>query len=320
MTIAVALAAALLAAAPAMGTGTEAAASPTPTPAASPVTTPTAGIVPTPSPGAEEILGFAEDLFAHGDPYRAEQEYARFLYVCGTCQRAAYAARRMADASRAQGQFDKAAAREREVAERFPGTLEARDAAAAIGGDLELAGRLGPASDAYRAFAAGHPDDPRAAEEAELAVRTALRAHDPSRVASAVPLATGTRPELPGLTSAVSASHARHRSPAVAGVLAAVLPGAGHAYAGEWKNAFASFATNALFAGGAVLAAQKKEWAVAGVVGGAELFWYGGNVVGAVNAADRFNTRAEDVRWRNLERHWLAPKTPVSLLSVSFEF
>ncbi len=267
--------------------------------------------------GADAILGFADDLLVHGDPNRAIDEYTRYLFVCGSCARAPYAELRLAESYRRAGSPGVAAAREAAIAEKWPDTPEGREAARAVGEDWERAGDPAAASDAYRGWAAAHADEADAAEQARLAVRTALRAHDPKRVELAVPLIpAGTGTPLEGLIADVNRTRPRHRSPAIAGALAAVLPGAGHLYTGEWGNAFAAFSTNALFLGGAVLAAQKKEWAVAGVAGAAEVFWYGGNVIGAINSADRFDARAEDAKWRGLERRWMA--TPTARLSFEF--
>jgi hypothetical protein len=267
--------------------------------------------VPGPAPDAEPILAFADDLLIHGDPERAADEYTRYLYACGDCSRAPYAAFRLAEAYRRAGSPARAAIEERALVAHWPQAPEAREAARDEAEDLERAGNEAASSDAHRTFAIAHPGDPSAREEAREALRTALRAHDSTRVGLAVPLAG---PEVQGLPGDLASSHARHRSMIAAGVLAALLPGAGHAYAGEWSNAFTAFATNALFLGGTAIAAQRKEYAVAGVTGGLELFWYGGNVIGAVNAAERFDLQAENARWKGLEGCWLGPAT------VSFRF
>ena len=265
-----------------------------------------------PPPSAEPVLAFADELLLHGDPERAIDEYTRYLFSCGECARAPWAEQRLAEALRRTGQPAKAAAREQEIAAKWPGTPEGHEAARAIGADWERAGDERAASDAYREYAVAHQGEADSIEQAKLAVRTALRAHDAHRVELSVPLV----PDLASLPLALRNSPRPHRSRAVAGVLAAILPGSGHLYCGEWSNAFAAFSTNALFLGGAAIAANKKEWAVAGVAGAAEVFWYGGNVIGAINAADRFDVRAEDRRWRDVEKKFL----PAPSLGLSFRF
>jgi hypothetical protein len=279
-----------------------------------------AGAKPSALAPADALLAFADDLLTRDEPYRAIGEYDRFLFVCGDCERAPYASLRRAEALRLAGDARGAEEAYRRVSERWPAKTEGRDAGVQVGFMLESAGDPGAASDAYRMFATAHPSDAVAPEEATLALRTALRAHDRSRVALAIPLAapgaTGSPRELRGLITEMNATRAPHRSPALAGALSAAVPGAGHVYAGQYRTGAVAFVTNALFVGATVIAAQKKEWAVAGTLGGLEVFWYGGSVVGAMNAADRFNDRSEDARWRGLEQRWLG--TP--MIPVSFQF
>jgi hypothetical protein len=83
-----------------------------------------------------------------------------------------------------------------------------------------------------------------------------------------------------------------YRSPAVAGVLAAGLPGAGHAYAGHWGEAASAFFVNgALIAAGWQLA-HRELWFGLGLVAFVEFGFYGGNIVSAVGRAKRFNRLA----------------------------
>ena len=104
------------------------------------------------------------------------------------------------------------------------------------------------------------------------------------------------------------------RSPALAGTMSAILPGAGHVYAGRYRDGVMALVVNALFIGGAYIAYDHDEYALAGALGGAEVFWYGGSVVGAVNAADRHNHRADSQHYRSLERKWV----PAAGLSLRF--
>lgn len=257
------------------------------------------------------VLGFADHLLTTADAHRAIGEYERFLWLCGDCEKAPYAELRIAEAHRRAGKLDEAIARYKMVIGEHAGKPEARDAAKALPETLESAGRPGDASDAYRAFVATHAGDAESLELGWLAVRTALRAHDLERLKLATPIVNS---DLAGLVRAAEKERPSRRSPAVAGTLAVVLPGAGHAYAGRWRDAFTALIINALFTSGAVIAWKEEHYAVAGVLGGFELFWYGGNVVGAVNAAHRFNGAATDRHWRDLEKKYL----PLPAVSIRF--
>lgn len=262
------------------------------------------------------VLGFADHLLSNGDAHRAIAEYERFLWLCGDCEKAAYAELRIAEAQRRAGRVDESIASYRLVIGSFPEKSEARDAAKALPETLEAARRPGDASDAYRSFVALHADDPAAPEMAVRAVRTALRAHDVSRLELAVPIvpAGATSGDLAALVRAAKSGRPSRRSPAVAGTLAVVLPGAGHFYAGRFRDGVTAFIVNALFTSAAVIAWRQEQYAIAGVLGGLELFWYGGNVVGAVNASHRFNGAAADAHWRELEKKYL----PLPAVSVRF--
>ncbi len=79
------------------------------------------------------------------------------------------------------------------------------------------------------------------------------------------------------------------KSPVVAGFLSALLPGAGHIYAGHYKDGITSLFLNGLFIAGTVVALQQENYAVAGVVGVIGLPFYVGNIYGAANAATKWN-------------------------------
>lgn len=85
----------------------------------------------------------------------------------------------------------------------------------------------------------------------------------------------------------------RHRelpqkSPLVAGVLSALIPGSGHIYAGHYGDGVTAFFLNGLFIAGTVAAVRQENYAVAGVVGVIGLPFYIGNIYGAANAATKY--------------------------------
>jgi tetratricopeptide (TPR) repeat protein len=86
----------------------------------------------------------------------------------------------------------------------------------------------------------------------------------------------------------------RHRelpqkSPLVAGVMSALMPGSGHIYAGHYGDGVTAFLLNGLFIAGTVIAVRQENYAVAGVVGVIGLPFYIGNIYGAANAATKYN-------------------------------
>jgi tetratricopeptide (TPR) repeat protein len=79
------------------------------------------------------------------------------------------------------------------------------------------------------------------------------------------------------------------KSPLLAGVMSAMIPGSGHIYAGHYGDGITSLFLNGLFMAGTVVAVRQENYAVAGVVGGIGLPFYFGNIYGAANAATKWN-------------------------------
>jgi hypothetical protein len=85
-----------------------------------------------------------------------------------------------------------------------------------------------------------------------------------------------------------------HKSPALAGTLAAILPGSGHLYTERPKDALVAFLLNASFALAAVQLYRNENYAAAGIFLFFEIGWYGGNIYSAVGSANKFNRRTQD--------------------------
>ena len=84
------------------------------------------------------------------------------------------------------------------------------------------------------------------------------------------------------------------KSPALAGTLAAILPGSGHFYTGREKDGITAFSLNGAFIWGAVESYNNKNYAVAGILAFFELGWYFGNIYSAVNSTHKYNKRLKD--------------------------
>ncbi|MCB9741216.1 MAG: hypothetical protein H6741_16660 [Alphaproteobacteria bacterium] len=105
------------------------------------------------------------------------------------------------------------------------------------------------------------------------------------------------------------------RSPLAAGLLSALLPGAGQLYAGEPRDAASALLLNGLFIGGTTALIRQRAWPAAALTGVFTLGFYSGNVLSAVNAARRRNQRLERARLDTLAAEWelhvgLVPAAP----------
>lgn len=86
---------------------------------------------------------------------------------------------------------------------------------------------------------------------------------------------------------------ARVKSPALAGVMSAVLPGSGQLYAGSLQAAAVTFVLNSLFIGATVELARDKEYVTAAAAGTAASVFYLGGIINAADLARRRNRIAQ---------------------------
>lgn len=86
---------------------------------------------------------------------------------------------------------------------------------------------------------------------------------------------------------------ARVKSPALAGVLSAVLPGSGQLYSGSLSAAAVTFVLNGLFIGATVELARDKQYVTAAAAGTAASFFYIGGIINAADLARRRNQIAQ---------------------------
>jgi tetratricopeptide (TPR) repeat protein len=87
----------------------------------------------------------------------------------------------------------------------------------------------------------------------------------------------------------------RKRSPVLAGLFSAVLPGSGKAYSGRWKDGVISFLMTSTAAFVAVRGFNKNPhsfypWAM----GTLSVVYYSGNIYGSAQAAKKYNKNKED--------------------------
>jgi TolA-binding protein len=91
-----------------------------------------------------------------------------------------------------------------------------------------------------------------------------------------------------------------YKDPTTAGVLAAVLPGLGHAYSNRYRDALVAFLINGLFIWAAVESFDNDHEVLGAILVFAELGWYTGNIYSAVNSAHKHNRKVRDDFLRTL--------------------
>lgn len=218
------------------------------------------------------ILGFAASLMDRGETYRAVTEYLRVVHHFGDDKEARETALKgLAAAYGKAGRWDDAAETLAALAAEYPNSDYMEEEARA----LYLAGRYGEAATLALKPGAGE-------KLIILGTLSLLKGGfaDPTGLADRKLLEEyGALPQ---------------KSPLAAGVLSAILPGAGHLYVDRPNDALMAFLLNGAFIWGTIEAAEREQWGLAGLLGTVELFWYSGTIVGSVNGAHKWNNREKD--------------------------
>ncbi|GAB4253036.1 tetratricopeptide repeat protein [Deferrisoma sp.] len=218
---------------------------------------------------AEGILSFGNALLRSGDSFRAATEYLRILHHFPDAPEALRALEGLGRAYALAGRWDEAAQAFGRLQELAPSAEHRRLWA----GALYRAGRYAEAARAALVPDAGE-------EDRTLGTLARLRA--------GMGGAPGERGDLRAEYEALP-----RKSPAAAGLLSAVLPGAGHLYTGRPRDAAVALVLNGAFLWGTWQAARADQWALAGILGALELGWYGGTITSSMNAAHKWNRREE---------------------------
>jgi len=85
-----------------------------------------------------------------------------------------------------------------------------------------------------------------------------------------------------------------YKSPTLAGIMSAVVPGAGQLYAQRRQDAVVAFLLNGVFIWGMVESFQHNKEVVGGILAFFELGWYGGNIFSAISSTYKYNQKLKD--------------------------
>ncbi|HKK02074.1 MAG TPA: tetratricopeptide repeat protein [Desulfuromonadales bacterium] len=256
-----------------------------------------AATLPPASPAG--MMSFADALYNQGDYYRAITEYRRFLFFFPDDHSAPRAALQIGESDLAGKRWNDAETALHKVMDDYPATGEAHRAALLFAGVPFRRGNYSLARRRYRKLLGGGTLD--AAADAEVRYRIAWTLIEENRyAAAAATLSAVGRPRAADLAAALPPLEKLPRkSPALAGGLSAVLPGAGQLYAGRPRDAGLSLALNSAFILGAWQSFDHGLPALGGLLAFFEAGWYTGNIFNAVNSTEKYN---RDVRGAAKER------------------
>ena len=253
---------------------------------------------------AQEAFDFAESLFHDGDFYRAITEYKRAAFLAGDAPLASRARLGIGLSYQAGEKWEPALETFRALVDAPSEAAVAERAAFELAETLRKAEDLTAAEAAYARFLTRFPDS-KDADRARLARAVCLsrlgRREEAAKVLDQVPPASPLAPEAGKARAALGAMGPKPKSPALAGVLSAVLPGAGQCYAGYPMGGAATFLMNAGLIGATVESFRTDRNVLGVFLGTGALLTYVGNIYGAVGDAHKANHDAEDERLRDTE-------------------
>lgn len=218
----------------------------------------------------EKLLSFAQELRAEGETFRAVTEYKRFIHYFPENPLIPVALKGLGLAYAQAGRWEDAIPVFHKLSNRPDSGNEEK---MLFGSALYKAQRYAEASKIL--------SDPALGGQAAVLV-------DLSR------LRLGREGETANSDLSSEFLSLKRKNKTTAGLLSAVVPGAGHLYCGRPGDAATSFLVNGAFAWATYASARKGDWALAGILGLFELGWYSGNAVSAMNAAEKWNRREED--------------------------
>ncbi len=251
-------------------------------------------------------MDLADHFFKEGDYYRAVTEYKRFLFFFPQSTQAEGVLFKVAKAYYNGKKWDEAITFCDNLLRKFPLSPLKADALLLKGYSCLEKKEFAQARHFFRLVVEDFPDTP-AGDEGQRQIALTYVKEDKWKEAAAEFRKTEPRSKLYQSSQRFAEGLERldevpQKSPETAGILAALLPGAGHFYVGRYRDASVAFVLNGAFIWGAVEAFQHKNYAVGGILTFFELGWYSGNVYSADSSAHKYNKKTRQEYLDKLER------------------
>jgi TolA-binding protein len=270
---------------------------------------------------AERILGFADALFNDGDYFRAITEYKRFLFLFPTDARAGRVQLQIGLSYQRGQQWEDARQTFESIAQQHPDAEIRAEAAYLVGETSFRQGRYSQAIAEMRPVVARYRQTPVGERARYLLGWSYLRARQWPEAAQTFETIDATSPLFPSSRTLADAAregeNLPRKSPVLAGLMSAVIPGTGHFYTGRFRDGTVALLLNGAFLVAGIEAVSAGNEAAAGLLLFFEAAWYSGTIYGAVNAAQKYNRDLEE-RWlQGLERQHSPDRRSLSRWSPS---
>jgi TolA-binding protein len=241
-------------------------------------------------------LKIADAFMEEGEYYRAVTEYKKFLILFPASAKADYAAFEIGMAYFKGEEYGAAAMSFLALREKYPESSYAVHAGYLEGICQWKMKNYDRARVALESLVEQHPESEYAPRSLVVICLAALDENKADVSRQALKRFLDRYPGHPGEENVREAAaqidryqELPEKSPVLAGVMSAILPGSGYIYAEHYGDGITAFLINGLFIAGTITAIHQENYAVAGIVGGVGLPFYLGNIYGSANAAKKWN-------------------------------
>jgi TolA-binding protein/TM2 domain-containing membrane protein YozV len=241
-------------------------------------------------------LKIADAFMEEGEYYRAVTEYKKFLILFPDSAKADYASFEIAMAYFKGEEYGAAAKSFLAMREKYPESGFAIQAGYLEGVSQWKLKSYDRAREALETLVEEHAESEYAPRALVVICLAALDENKPEVSRQALERFLDRYPGHPGEENVKEAAaeidryqQLPEKSPVLAGIMSAILPGSGYFYAEHYGDGITAFLINGLFIAGTVAAINQENYAVAGIVGGIGVPFYLGNIYGSANAANKWN-------------------------------
>jgi outer membrane protein assembly factor BamD (BamD/ComL family) len=246
-------------------------------------------------------LKVADAFMAEGEYYRAITEFKKYLILFPDSEKADYALFTIGMAYYKGEEYAAAARTFAALQEKHPESANAPQAGYLEGFSFWKLKNYEKARATFEALADTHPESEYAPRSLAASSLVALDADRSGISRDGLERFVRQYPDDPRVENVKEAlalldeyRDLPQKSPVLAGVMSAIIPGSGYMYAGHYGDGITAFLINGLFIAGTITGIHQENYAVGAIVGGIGLPFYFGNIYGSANAAKKWNLGVRD--------------------------
>jgi TolA-binding protein len=253
---------------------------------------------------SDEQLRLAQEAMERGEYQRAIVELERFLHFFPEEEKAPNARYLIGLSYLKAKQYENARNVFDAIIQAYPGTPVSGQALFMIAESFYMQGLFEDAERIFTRIVAEHPDSElgnRAVYRLGWTLMHRNRWKEASQAFHHVDQASPLFQNAGDLSrKSLMGENLPSKNPVTAGVLAAALPGLGHAYTNRYKDGMVAFLLNGLFIWAAYESFQEDHHVLGSILIFLELGWYSGNIYSAVNSAHKYNKAVKNDFLRSL--------------------